>query len=150
MGTNEAVNPPETETETNADARLKKGTQIGKTTLLKRRHLDPLPFLRWVGIARSVLEHIAWRREWARKDRLSFLRRFTKAGISFFVTNGLEEWSEPFAKKRRRNQEGPLIGWLAGLEPETPLAGFGPARRREIRQELEILQQASEQETRLI
>ena len=136
--------------ETNADARLKKKTQIDKTTLLKRRHLDPLPFLRWIGIARSILEHITWRREWARKDRLSFLQRFTTAGISFFVIDGLEEWNEPFAKKRRRNQEGPLIGWLAGLEPETPLAGFGPARRREIRQELEILQQASEQETRLI
>ena len=112
--------------------------------------MDPLPFLRWIGIARSILEHITWRREWARKDRLSFLRRFTKVGIRFFVINGLEEWSEPFFKKRRRNQEGPLIGWLAGSEPETRLAGFGPARRREIRQELEILQQATEQETKLI
>ena len=66
------------------------------------------------------------------------------------MINGLEEWSEPFVKKRRRNREGPLTGWLAGSEPEELLAGFGPARQREIRQELEILQQASEQETRLI
>ena len=150
MGTNKAVRHSETQKETNADARLKKRTQVDKTTLLKRKHLDPLPFLRWIGIARSILEHITWRREWARKDRLNFLRRFTKAGIRFFVINGLEEWSEPFVKKRRGNREGPLTGWLAGSEPEALLAGFGPARRREIRQELEILQQASEQETRLI
>ena len=123
--------------------------QIGKTTLLKRKHLDPLPFLRWIRIAKSILEHITWRQEWARKDRLNFIRRFTKAGIRFFVENGLEEWKEPFGKKRRRNQEGLLTGWLAGSEPEELLTGFGPDRG-EIRQGLEILQQASEQEARLI
>ena len=115
-----------------------------------RKHLDPLPFLRWLGIARSILEHINWRREWVRKDRLNFIRQFTKEGIKLFVKEGLEEWREPFAKKRRGDREGLLAGWLAGSEPETPLTGVGPTRRREIRQELEILQQATEQETRLI
>ena len=123
--------------------------QIGKTTLLKRKHVDPLPFLRWIKVARSIFEHIAWRQEWARKDRLNFIRRFTKTGIRFFVKDGLEEWTEPFGKKRRRDQEGVLIGWLTGAEPEALLTGFGPDRE-EIRQELEILQQASEQEARLI
>ena len=85
-----------------------------------------------------------------RKDRLNFIRQFTKEGIKFFVKEGLEEWREPFAKKRRGEREGLLAGWLAGSEPEAPLSGVGPTRRREIRQELEILQQATEQETRLI
>ena len=143
----ERSNPKEKQTQTLGSRRK---IQVDKTTLLKRKHLDPLPFLRWLGIARSILEHITWRREWARKDRLNFIRRFTKEGIKFFVKDGLEEWSEPFVKKRRGNREGPLTGWLAGSEPEALLAGVGPARRREIRQELEILQQASEQETRLI
>ena len=74
---------------------------VGKTTLLNRKHNDPLPFLRWVGIARSILEHIIWRREWATKDRLNFIKQFTKEGIKFFVEEGLEEWREPFAKRRR-------------------------------------------------
>ena len=65
------------------------------------------------------------------------------------MRNGVEEWSEPFVKKRRGNREGPLTGWLAGSEPEELLTGFGPDRG-EIRQGLEILQQASEQEARLI
>ena len=126
------------------------GSKVGKTTLLKRKHQDPLPSLRWLGIARNILEHIIWRREWVTKDRLNFIRQFTREGIKFFVKEGLEEWREPFAKKRRGNREGPLAGWLAGSEPETLLTGVGPARRREIRQELEILQQATDQELRLI
>ena len=101
-------------------------------------------------ITRSILEHIDWRREWARKDRLNFIGQFTKEGIEFFVTEGLEEWREPFARKRRGDRDGLLAGWLAGSEPETPLTGVGPTRRREIAQELEILQQGTEQETRLI
>ena len=65
------------------------------------------------------------------------------------MENGLEEWTEPFGKKRRSNQEGVLRGWLTGSEPEALLTGFGPDRE-EIRQDLEILQQAAEQEARLI
>ena len=123
--------------------------QIGKTTLLKRKHIDPLPFLRWIKVAKSIFEHIAWRQEWARKDRLSILRRFTKIGIRFLVKDGLEEWTEPFGKKRRSDQEGALTGWLKASGPEALLAGFGPDRER-IRQEFEILRQAAEQEVRLI
>ena len=150
MGTNKAVRTSKSKKKQTQTLGSRWNIQVDKTTLLKRKHIDPLPFLRWIGIARSILEHITWRLEWARKDRLNFIRRYTKAGIRFFVENRLEEWSEPFVKKRRRNREGPLTGWLAGSEPEELLTGFGPARRREIRQELEILQQASEQETRLI
>ena len=104
----------------------------------------------WVGIARSILEHIIWRREWATKDRLNFIKQFTKEGIKFFVEEGLEEWREPFAKRRRGDRAGPLAGWLAGSEPEGLLAGVDLTRRREIRSELEILQQATVQESRLI
>ena len=123
--------------------------QIGKTTLLKRKHIDPLPFLRWIKVTKSIVEHIAWRQEWARKDRLAFIRRFTKIGIRFFVKDGLEEWTEPFGKKRRSNQEGILRGWLTGSKSEALLTGFGPDSEV-IRQDLEILQQAAEQEARLI
>ena len=117
--------------------------RVSKTTGLKRKHHDPLPFIRWVGIAKSILEHITWRRAWATKDRLSFIRQFSKEGIEFFVREGLEEWCEPFAKGLRRDRAGPLAGWLAGSEPEGLLAGVDQTRRREIRSELEILQQAT-------
>ena len=61
------------------------------------------------------------------------------------MEEGIEEWREAFAKKLRGKRDGPLAGWLAGSEPEALLTGVDLARRREIRQELEILQQATAQ-----
>ena len=97
--------------------------RVSKTTGLKRKCQDPLPFIRWVGIAKRILEHVTWRRAWVSKDRLAFIRQFSKEGIEYFIQEGLEEWREPFAKELRRDRAGPLSGGLAGSEPESPLAG---------------------------
>ena len=115
MGTDLTVRFPQIQKEINAYARLKKeDPRLARRLRSRESTKIPHPILRWLGIARSILEHITWRREWVTKDRLDFIRQFTREGIKFFVKEGLEEWREPLAKRLRGDREGPLAGWLAG------------------------------------
>ena len=116
----------------------------------KRRRLDPWPFIRWVELAKKICEHIYWRRDWVAKDRIGFLKQFTKQGVKFFVNEGLEEWREPLARKTSHKPTRSLEDYLVATDQEGPLTGLDQNGRVRVLSQLAIIRQAEEQEVRLI
>jgi len=48
-------------------------------------------------LAENVYARIRWRRAWAVRERLAFLRQFDPKDIDYFAKDGLEHWIEPYA-----------------------------------------------------
>ena len=84
------------------------------------------------------------------KDRIGFLKQFTKQGAKFFVNEGLEEWREPFARKTSHKPTRSLEGYLVATDQEGPLTGLDQSGRVRVLSQLAIIRQAEEQEVRLI
>ena len=116
---------------------------------IKRRRLNLWPFLRWIDVAKKILERISWRREWAARDRIAFIRQFTPAGIRYFIEDGCSEWRDPFDQRPDQGYSAIHRSWITAHEQGT----FGEedrqnrgAQEREIRN----LDQLAEQGWRVI
>ena len=84
-----------------------------RTAALKRKWITPWPFLRWVAVIKKIREHFTWRRAWAARDRIAFLKQFTPEGISFFVEDGCPEWQDPFNQRPDRSYATIQRPWIA-------------------------------------
>ena len=84
-----------------------------RTAALKRKLITPWPFLRWVAVIKKIREHFAWRRAWAARDRIAFLKQFTPEGIRFFVEDGCPEWQDPFNQRPDRSYANIQRPWIA-------------------------------------
>ena len=51
----------------------------------------------WTQLAGNVHARVRWKRAWAVRERLAFLRQFDPKDIYYFAKDGLEHWSEPYA-----------------------------------------------------
>ena len=117
---------------------------------IKRRRLNPWPFLRWIDVIKNILEHISWRREWAARDRIAFIRQFTPAGIRYFIEDGCEEWKDPFDRRPDQGYSALHRSWLTAHEPGGAFVEEDRQNRGSQEEALQMLNRSAEQEWRLI
>ena len=117
---------------------------------IKRRRLNPWPFLRWIDVIKNILEHISWRREWAARDRIAFIRQFTPAGIRYFIEDGCEEWKDPFDRRPDQGYSALHRSWLTAHEPGGAFVEEDQQNRGSQEEALQMLNRSAEQEWRVI
>ena len=98
---------------------------------------------------KKIREHINWRRAWAARDRIAFLKQFTPKSISFFVEDGCPEWQDPFDRRPNQSYSTIYRSWIVANEQET-LEEEDRRNRGRLEREIRNLNQAEAQGGRVI
>ena len=98
---------------------------------------------------KKIREHINWRRAWAARDRIAFLKQFTPKSISFFVEDGCPEWQDPFDRRPNQSYSTIYRSWIAANEQGT-IGEEDRTDRGSLESEIRNLDQAEAQGWRVV
>ena len=98
---------------------------------------------------KKIREHIKWRRSWAAKDRIAFIKQFTPASIRYFVEDGCPEWRDPFDRRPDQGYSALRRSWIAAHD-QGVLENEDRRNREAQERELRILDQAEVQGWRVV